>query len=146
MDDSCISILELDLCEIWEDKHVNKQQNSLDWIYCIKSLYLKKQPYISEGDQATPQMKAEVSHLGTNWVRITRNGTNLGLILVQISVHFGSVSQNVLRSYLNMSRICPIWGESGPVWGQIWHSWMNKSRDMVWELSPLFVTSRDHWD
>ena len=35
----------------------------------------------------------------------------------QISVHFGS-SQNVLKSDLKRSRICPIRGQSDPLWYQ----------------------------
>ena len=39
----------------------------------------------------------------------------------QISVHFGSTSQNERKSDLKKSRICPIWGQSDPLWVQIWH-------------------------
>ena len=34
----------------------------------------------------------------------------------QISIYFGSLSQNVLNSDLRKSRICPIWDQSDPLW------------------------------
>ena len=34
----------------------------------------------------------------------------------QISEHFGAVRQNVLKSDRKKSRICPIWGQSDPLW------------------------------
>ena len=37
------------------------------------------------------------------------------------SVHFGSPSQNVLNLIWKKSRICPIWGQSDPLWGLAGH-------------------------
>ena len=79
--------------------------------------------------------------LGPKWVRLTPNGTNPGLCQIkfqyilaksdksgpfsdQISVHFGAVRQNVLKSDLNKSRICPIWCQSDHIWTQICHAWL----------------------
>ena len=53
----------------------------------------------------------------------------------QISVHFGSPSQNVLKSDLKKPRICPIWDQSDPIRTKIWHPW--KSRD---NLRPVFCS------
>ena len=43
-----------------------------------------------------------------------------------IAVHFGSESsesQNLLESDLKKSQICPIWGQSDPLWSQTWYDW-----------------------
>ena len=69
--------------------------------------------------------------LGPRWVRFSPNSKKSGLLPDQIPVHFGSPSQNVLKSYLEnpgfvilaietncteiwsgKSWICPIWGQS----------------------------------
>ena len=44
-------------------------------------------------------------------------------IKIKISVPFGSTSQNVLKSDRKMSRISPIWCQSGLLWEQICHPW-----------------------
>ena len=36
---------------------------------------------------------------------------------------FGSPNQNVLKSDLKKSRICPIWFKSVALWAQIWYPW-----------------------
>ena len=49
------------------------------------------------------------------WVRLPQNGINLGL--------FRLVSQNVQKSYLKKSRICPILGQTDLFLSQTWHPW-----------------------
>ena len=45
-----------------------------------------------------------------------------------ISVHFASVSQNVLKSHMKIKApLCPIWGQSDLLLAQICHSWDNPS-------------------
>ena len=73
-----------------------------------------------------------MSELAHNWVRLSPNGRKSGtfkiiignnMIVVtfffkdQFSVHFGSVSQNVLKTELKKSQICPTWGEFDPNFG-----------------------------
>ena len=78
---------------------------SLEWIYiislCIISpdfrfLHLVK--CLSQGCQ--------IWH--PNWVRLAQIG-QIWDFLRSVSVHFGSASQNVLKSDLKKSQICPIW-------------------------------------
>ena len=66
--------------------------------------------------------KSELSDLGPKWVRLAPNGTNSGTFPDKISVHFGSPSQNVLKSDLEKSRICLIWPNlypNPPSWVQV---------------------------
>jgi len=53
--------------------------------------------------------------LGPKWVRLAPNSTNLENFSDQISVDFGSPSQNILKSDLKKSRFCPIWGQYDPL-------------------------------
>ena len=46
-----------------------------------------------------------------------------GTFFYQISVHFGLPSQNVLKSDLKKSQICPIWGQSDVLYAQIFSHW-----------------------
>ena len=58
----------------------------------------------------------------------------------QISVHFGSQSQNVLISDLKKSRICPIWDQSDPFWKQSyppWKSYSDRHDRMLSHQSPV---------
>ena len=65
------------------------------------------------------------------WGNSTSFGPKVGLIgpkwdksgpfSDQIWVYFGALWQNVLKSDLKKSRICPIWGQSDPLWSQTWH-------------------------
>ena len=48
-----------------------------------------------------------MSNLAPKWVKLAPNWKNPGFFSDHISVHFGSVSQNVLTSDLNQSRIDP---------------------------------------
>ena len=51
----------------------------------------------------------------SNWTQIDKSGT----FSDQISEHFGSMSQNVLKSDLKKSQIFPIWGRSKSIWNQV---------------------------
>ena len=64
---------------------------------------------------------AGVSDLGGKWVKLDRNGTNPVLFMI-------SISHDVLKSNLKKSRICPIWGQSDPIWSQTYHPWRPVSR------------------
>ena len=52
-----------------------------------------------------------VSDLAQKWARLSpTKWDKSGTFSDQISVHFGALRQNVLKSDLKKSRICPIWG------------------------------------
>ena len=36
---------------------------------------------------------------------------------------FGTGAPNALKSDLKKPRICPIWGQSDPIWSQTYHPW-----------------------
>ena len=60
--------------------------------------------------------------LAPKWVRLAQDGTNPGVFFRSGSENFGSLKkriQNVLKSDLKKSQICPIWGQSDPHWAQI---------------------------
>ena len=44
---------------------------------------------------------------------------------LHVNVSFGSVSQNVLKSDLEKSRICPMLGQSDPIWCQTGSPWLD---------------------
>ena len=48
-------------------------------------------------------------------------GKQLGYLLNQSIVPDTSFDPNVLISDLKKSRICPIWGQSDPLWSQTYH-------------------------
>ena len=39
---------------------------------------------------------------------------------------FGAGAPNALKSDLKKTRICPIWGQSDPLWSQTYHPWQTK--------------------
>ena len=55
--------------------------------------------------------KTGTTGLTSNWVRLAQNGKKPGpfQIRFQVSVHFGSPSQNVLKLILKSPRFVPIW-------------------------------------
>ena len=63
--------------------------------------------------------------LKSQGVKVTQRGRKIWTrdFSDQILVHFGSPSQNVLKSDLKKSRICRILGQSDPLWVQIWYLW-----------------------
>ena len=47
---------------------------------------------------------------------------------------------NILKSDLKKSRICPIWGQSDPLWSQAYHPWSVSELTDWWEIRhPRFV-------
>ena len=44
---------------------------------------------------------------------------------------FGSIDPNVLKSDMKKSRICLIWGQSDPLWSQIYHPLLNPVPQVV---------------
>ena len=59
----------------------------------------------------------------------------------QISVHFGSPSQNVLKSDLKKSRICLICGQSDPLLAKIWEPCVSDVSCCGWSVSELFIAT-----
>ena len=59
-----------------------------------------------------------ISELASMWVRLAPNGTDPGLFKIRFRY-----IQNVAKSDLKKSRICPVWGQSGPLCDQICHLW-----------------------
>ena len=51
--------------------------------------------------------------LTPKWDRLSPNGTNPGLFQIRFA----------LKSDLKKPRICPIWGQSDPLWSQTYHPW-----------------------
>ena len=76
--------------------------------------------FAGHGDvKKTPKYRAAgMSDLGQKWARVVQNGTNLGLFQIRFQ-YILAQRQNVLKSDLKKSRICPIWGQSDPFWVQI---------------------------
>ena len=64
--------------------------------------------YLSITTLVVSGVVAGLPNLDPKWVRLALNGTNPAL------------RQNILKSDLKKSRICPIWGQSDPFWVQIW--------------------------
>ena len=58
--------------------------------------------------------------LAPKWVRLAPNGTNRGFFRSDFSA-FGAGAPNALKSDLKNPRICPIWGQSDPLWSQTYH-------------------------
>ena len=63
----------------------------------------------------------------------------------QIRDFFRSDSIHLKSAHLKISRICPIWGQSDPLWVQIWHLWLTlTSEGRLYErrdhLSTVTVT------
>ena len=56
-------------------------------------------------------------------VKLAQNEKKTGLLSHWISMHFGLVSQNVLKSDLEKSRIFPHFGTIWPTWRPNWRSW-----------------------
>ena len=64
------------------------------------------------------RLALQLGQLGSKWVKSWT-------FQDQFSVHFGSVSsvsQNEQKTDLKKSHICPIWGQSAPIWCRIWLS------------------------
>ena len=77
--------------------------------------------------------------LAPKWVRLAPNGTNSGLFQIRFQCiwrpqmgqirgffrsdfsTFGAGAPNALKSDLKKPRICPIWGQSEPLWSQTYH-------------------------
>ena len=66
----------------------------------------------------SPDVRVETK-LGQIGLKLDKSGT----FSDQISVHFGAGCQNVLKSDLKKSRICPIWGHFDQFWAQISLTW-----------------------
>ena len=62
--------------------------------------------------------------LGPKWVRLIQMGEIRDIF--HNSVHFGSVSENLLKCDLKRSQICPICGQSDPYWSETWLLWSGK--------------------
>ena len=54
------------------------------------------------------------------WVRLAPNGTNPGLFQIRFQCIWRT-APNALKSDLKKPGICPIWGQSDPLWGQTYH-------------------------
>ena len=61
--------------------------------------------------------------LAPKWVRLAPNGTNPGLFQIRFQCIWRP-APNALKSDLIKSRICPIWGQSDPLWSQTYHPWV----------------------
>ena len=61
------------------------------------------------GDQGWKKMASKLGQIGPKWDKS-------GIFSDQVSVYFASVSQNVLKLILKKSHICPILGQSKPIW------------------------------
>ena len=59
----------------------------------------------------------------------------------QIRDFFRSTSQNVLKSNLKRSLICPICGQSDPLWSQTYHPWLYYIEIRNVRISPKWVKS-----
>ena len=68
---------------------------------------------------STCRFMAGMVGLPPKWVRLAPTETNTGLFQIRFQYIFAQ-RQNVLKSDLKKSRICPIWGQSDPFWVQIW--------------------------
>ena len=75
-----------------------------------------------------------MSDLDQKWVRLAPNR--------------GSSSQNVLKSDLKKSWICPNWSQSVPLWSETWCPWLISSDwwTFVLRCSPASCSSTDHVD
>ena len=92
-------------------------------LYVTTNLSLLVCPLSSTGISVTqsqpPSCVAEMSDLDTKWVKIGIIWYKSGILSDHISVHFGSASQNVLKSDLKKSWVWPIWDQSDPILNQI---------------------------
>ena len=57
-----------------------------------------------------------MSNFVWNWVKLAPNGTNLGPFKIS-----WLSNQKCTERVLQKSQVCPIWGQSDPLWCQIWH-------------------------
>ena len=62
-------------------------------------------------------------HFAPNWFILAPKLDKCGTFTDQISVYFSSGIQNELKSVLKKTRICPICGQSDPLWSQTWFLW-----------------------
>ena len=89
------------------------------WISLFKNTLYNRMTQVmmrwAEREQTRVSNPSGMWCLALNWIKSASNRTN--------PVHFGALRQNVLKSNLKKSRICPIWGEGGCVCGQLWHPW-----------------------
>ena len=60
-------------------------------------------------------LAAGMAGLPPKWGRFSLNGANMGLLFQSDFSTFCSVRQNVLKSDVKKSWICPIWGKSSPL-------------------------------
>ena len=68
-------------------------------------------------------------YLSPELVRLTKKWTNLGLFQIRFQYILALLRQNVLKSDLKKSQICPIWGvHSDPLWSQTYHPWTEQSK------------------
>ena len=70
------------------------------------------------------ELPARMSGLARKWVKLAPNGTNPGLFEIRF--------QQMYWNLIWKSRICPIWGQSEPLWSQTYHPW-------VW-VHPITMT------
>ena len=68
-------------------------------------------------------MTAGMVGLAPNWVRLVPNGTNPGLFQIRFQ-YIWLYEPNVLKCDLKKSWICPILGQSEPIWSQTYHPCM----------------------
>ena len=60
---------------------------------------------------------------GSDWPQM---GEIWGFLRSDFSA-FGAGAPNALKSDLRKPRICPIWGQSDPLWSQTYHPWVEPS-------------------
>ena len=80
--------------------------------------------------------------LAPKWVRLAPNGTNPGTFQIRFHCIWRGAS-NALKSDLKKPRICPIWGQSDPIWSiepNVLKSDMKKSR-----ICPIWGQSDQLW-
>ena len=56
--------------------------------------------------------------------------------------HLGPIEPNVQKSDLKKCRICPIWGQSAPLWAQIWSPWTEASKETCWHCIQSAKTTQ----
>ena len=91
---------------------------------CLDYLAANGEPSDLRFGPKIDQIDPKLDKLGTfsNHISVYYFGSPKQILdfLRSSSVHFGSVSRNVLKYDLKKSRISPIWGQSDPLWAQIW--------------------------
>ena len=103
------------LLHFWD--FLNSTYPSPHYLVCMSS-----RPGLSGYDKTTSYSLCytpEMSDLGSKLVRLAPKDTGLGLFQIK---YRNILAYRVLKSDLKKCTICPILGQSDPLWGQIWHA------------------------